>query len=133
MGQVQAHDAVMWLQQCSVHLRWRMQLRWHFLQGCYKSRQHAQDVLDKPMELPFTQFAKCSHALARSDQEERDLVHAAAVRRGSTWKFAGDPERDWTLTPHFSGSKLNASNALFCTQAPPCQHLATLYSPLPEH
>lgn len=75
------------------------------------------------MELPFIQFKECSHALARSDQEERCLVHAAAVRGGSTWKFAGDPERDWTLTPHFSGSKLNASNALFCTQTPPCQHL----------
>ena len=30
-----------------------------------------------------------------------------------TWKLEGDPERDWTLTPHFSGSKRNASSARF--------------------
>ena len=39
-----------------------------------------------------------------------------------TWKLAGEPERDWTLTPHCSGSSLNASSALFCRQAHPCEH-----------
>ena len=31
-----------------------------------------------------------------------------------TWKFAGEPESDCTLTPHFSGSNLNAASARFC-------------------
>ena len=28
-----------------------------------------------------------------------------------TWKLAGEPERACTLTPHFSGSRPNASSA----------------------
>ncbi len=39
---------------------------------------------------------------------------------GGTWKLAGDPDSDCTLTPHFSGSRRKASNARFCApQAPP--------------
>ena len=40
-----------------------------------------------------------------------------------TWKFAGEPESDCTLTPHFSESNRNASSARFCavqTQALMC-------------
>ena len=48
MGQVQAHDAVMWLQQRSVHLRWRMHARsdGSSCKAIWKVAQHAQDVLD---------------------------------------------------------------------------------------
>ena len=38
-----------------------------------------------------------------------------------TWKLAGEPERDCTFTPHFSGSNLNASSARFCSPHALCQ------------
>jgi hypothetical protein len=33
-----------------------------------------------------------------------------------TWKFAGEPDSDCTLTPHFSGSSPKAARARLCTQ-----------------
>jgi hypothetical protein len=34
--------------------------------------------------------------------------------RRPTWKLAGEPDSDCTLTPHFSGSSRNASRARLC-------------------
>jgi len=46
-----------------------------------------------------------------------------------TWKLAGEPERDCTFTPHFSGSSLNASSARFCSPHALCQMTSRWLSP----
>ena len=42
---------------------------------------------------------------------ERQDQRASIPLGTSTWKLAGEPESDWTLTPHSSGSRRNASSA----------------------
>ena len=37
------------------------------------------------------------------------------LAQSPTWKLAGEPDSDCTLTPHFSGSSRNASSARLCT------------------
>ena len=54
------------------------------------------------------------------------------MKSNPTCMLAGEPDKDCTLTPHFSGSNLNASSALFCNTMKQSRCCSESYEPCKE-
>lgn len=102
VGQVEAHDAVVGLQQRGVHLRAGRRHR-----GA--GRRHAGRGARGTPE---------AGRLARTGRSHGSCpAGGAPMAAARTAKLAGEPDRACTFTPHSAGSSPNASSARFCGAA----------------